>query len=74
MNIITISLVAFSVVILTLGILAVMMRIITSLFPDRQLNDVTVEPIMVTAVTKAVTSFLPGAVLAKIEETTAKRN
>lgn len=73
MSIITISLVSFSVVILTLAILAVMMRVITTLFPERQLEVVAVEPIMVTAVTQAVTSLLPGATLVKIEEITVKK-
>lgn len=73
MNIITMSLVSFSVVIFTLVILALMMRVITTLFPERQLEVAPVEPIMVEAVTQAVTSFLPGASLAKIDEITVRK-
>ncbi|MDI6725781.1 MAG: hypothetical protein QMD32_02370, partial [Smithellaceae bacterium] len=69
MNIIVMSLVSFSVVIVTLGILAVMMRIITTIFPERQLvAPKAVDPAIVQAVGMAVTTLLPGSTVAKIEE------
>lgn len=68
-NIIVLSLVAFTVVIVTLWILSVMMRVISTIFPERELQAPrAVDQSVAQAVGMAVSAILPGSTITRIEE------
>lgn len=76
MSVLVICIIAFSVVIITLGIMAAVMRLIAMIFPERDVETVnTVEPILAGAISQAVSGVFPGARVTIIEEITnrAKR-
>jgi len=56
---------AFVVVFLLLAVLAAVMRLITTLLPERR---TPLDPAVVAAISTAVASVLPGARVTKIEE------
>jgi hypothetical protein len=66
-NLIVVSLVAFSAVFLLLTILAAAMHLITLVFPVRK---VVADSAFVAAITAAVASAYPGARVTRIEEET----
>ncbi len=72
MNILTICIIAFSLVITTLGIMAVVMRLISMAFPERSAEAPVFEPALVNALGQAAGGYLPGAKVTIIEELTKK--
>ena len=56
---------AFAVVFFTLAVLAVVMRLITALFPPQQLKT---DSAMVAAVVATMQSVYPGARVTRVEE------
>jgi hypothetical protein len=64
-SILAACLLAFIVVFLLLAVLAAVMRVITSAFPERRQG---VDPAIVAAVTGTVAAVYPGARVVEIEE------
>ena len=58
-------LIALISVFVLLGTLALMMELITAVFPDRKAS---MDPVLVAAISTAVTSVYPGARVTRIEE------
>jgi Na+-transporting methylmalonyl-CoA/oxaloacetate decarboxylase gamma subunit len=69
MDIINIVLISFTVVIVTLSILAVTIRGISAIFPERPEAEGTgVDPAVSQAINQAVASWLPGSRVVEIKE------
>ena len=56
---------AFVAVFFILSLLAIIMKIILALFPDREKDE---EPAYIAAITSTVHSYYPGTKITKIEE------
>lgn len=66
-DVLTVSVVGYAIAFVVLASLAVMMRLITLLFPDRERSA---DAAVVAAITATYTSLSPGVTVTKIEETT----
>jgi len=65
MSLLSVSSIAFAAVFVLLAFLAVVMQLITMVFPERA---ATVDAVLVSAITSVVASVYPGARVTRIEE------
>lgn len=65
-SVITVSVVAYAVAFVVLAVLALMMRLITLLFPERKNTG---DPAVVAAVSATYQALFPGVTVTKLEET-----
>jgi hypothetical protein len=71
MNLLFICLIAFSAVMLLLGLLAALIHGITSIFPENKAED---EAAYAKAISAAVSKMIPGAVVTKVEDVSESKS